>query len=106
MKIEARTANGKYLVSMSDDEIANVAGYSSSYAIPDKLRSDGRTTGPLSLGVEMKVSKAFKQNMEMSLQEKKVRDAAGMLRTLADMMEAAGPSEIIQPESDDSIGTV
>lgn len=105
MRIEARTAKGQYLVSMTDEEVSSVAGYNSSYAVPSNLREDGRPNGSLVLGTELRVVEAFRQNRNLFGQEKKVRDAAGMLRTLADMMEAAGPSEIIPPESDDSTGT-
>ncbi|WP_370677566.1 hypothetical protein [Pleomorphomonas sp. PLEO] len=100
MKIDGRLANGNYLVSMTQEEIANVAGYNSGYSIPSNLHEDGRVNGPLVLGTEFRVTKAFHQNRELFGQEKKVRDAAGMLRTLADMMEAAGPSEIIPPANE------
>jgi hypothetical protein len=96
MKIDGRLSNGNYIVSMTDDEIASVAGYGiSSMSIPGELHEHGDRNKPIILGIELEVCEAFRQNRALFGQEKKVRDAAGMLRTLADMLESVGPSEII-----------
>jgi len=104
MKIEGQLANGHYLISMSETEVTSLAGYRQSWDVPKELRPSHDSRTGFKLGIEIKVTKAFEQNYRMFEKEKEVRNAAGMLRTLADMMEAAGPSEIIPPETNESEG--
>lgn len=98
MKIVAKMNGDTYLVSMTGNEVAHVAGYFWPTQIPKEMHDNSDHRDSLRIGVELTITEVFRQNRNLFEQEKKVRDAAGMLRTLAYMIESVGPTELLTPE--------
>lgn len=101
MKIIAQTSTG-YLVDATMDEIAQCAGFSSTYddGWKDVLRKSGWPGYDkqfLRIGTEIKVSAAHDFHSRIAQHQDKARSSAGLLRGLADMLDGVMPDVVIPP---------
>lgn len=99
MKIIGHTPAG-YIVEMSDGEVNRAAGFPSDHSPPWKKDSFGyyKPDSLAPIGTEIRFVEPTTRLRALVLQEDKIKQNAGMLRTLADMLETLVPSEIIAPE--------
>ncbi len=108
MKIIGHVGNDVHLVEMTSQELAICAGYATPYGWREEFRTalghqakkndDWGVT--VKVGTEINVVMPADFVRRFSEQEDKVKNSAGMLRALADMIENAVPSRSIPPIED------
>lgn len=102
MKIIGRSERGA-IVEMDDDELARAAGYYSANAArekhPEAIRKTDSYDYQFRIGTTIPVSEMYQTLTKLHEQEARLKDAAGMLRTMADMMTSALPETLIAPPS-------
>lgn len=108
MKIIGHVGNDIHLVEMKSRELAIITGYLSPHGWQEEFRTalghqakkneDWGVT--VKVGTELNVVMPADFVRRFSEQEDKVKNSAGMLRALADMIENAVPSRSIPPIED------
>jgi len=102
MQIIGKTGSG-VIVSMTDDEVAKAAGYSCTY--DDGWRKALREAGNYEnrapvIGMKIEVRAAYDFHARINANEEKAKEAAGTLRTIANLMDCVMPSVVIPPAID------
>lgn len=105
MKILGRTANG-YLLEATERELANASGYShyelgiwKRATASNRIGLDNRAD--LCIGTELDVGPALDFLTKLRDHEKRARDAAGVLKHMAEMIEGGLPTTVVAPEDMD-----
>jgi len=99
MKIIAH-AGSRYLVEMSDDEIARAAGYRNTYDAVYHRHFPEAERGMIRVGREINVTAAYTLHSRIVEHEGEAKKAAGTLRALASILDGAMPIVAI-PETTD-----
>lgn len=97
MKIIATTERDGFIVEMSGQEVARAAGFYSTYDDAWE-RANGGKRAP-QIGTEFKVDAAYDFHSRVESHQKQAKDAAGMLRALAEMLEHGLPDVVIPPHT-------
>lgn len=108
MKIIGHVGNDVHLVEMTSRELALITGFTSPYgwqeefskALGDRAVTNRGRGVTVNVGTELNVVMPADFVRRFSEQEDKVKNSAGMLRALADMIENAVPSRSIPPIED------
>lgn len=98
MKIVGRTDDG-YMVTVTERELANIAGFFSESDTEWKIRTENmrNRTGHLSTGTTLPVGENYSYLRNLRIKETEARTGATVLRKLAEMIEHGLPSVLIPP---------
>ena len=94
MKIIAAATRDAFIVEMTETEIIRAAGYSSAYDGEWEKKNGGRQ---VKVGTVINVDAAYSFHSRISSKQQEAKNAASILRALADMMENGLPDVVTPP---------
>lgn len=107
MKIIAQIAGGTFLAEVTETEVANMVGIDSTYGEEWKSlisRCGGNYHQPrLQVGMTFQANQISEWHRNLQYKQKQAKENAGLLRSLADMIEHACPETFLMPPTETEI---
>lgn len=97
MKVLASGTKGTLIVETNERELANALGFASEFDQQWRILRDKNRNSLWPIGYTFNIAQAHDFFASLQLKERQAKDAAGLLRSLADMITNGLPTLIVAP---------